>query len=495
MIPLTRFIDELAVTEDGEKLFLEPHQRAILNEAFKVDSDERFIYRTIIYSAPKKSGKTAINALTCLWFAHCVDPPNEIVISASDLDQSISRVFSASTGFIERNPLLKEVAEIQKLLIKFTNGTTIKAIPNDYQGESGGNQGLASFDELWGFMSERSRRLYEELTPVPTRKNSIRFVSTYAGWQDESLLLQSLYERIFDKQGNIKPGVKRPLGDDFPCYAIGDLFCYWDTETRMPWQTPEYYKSQRADLRTNTYLRLHENRWVSNESSLFDMADWDACIDDDHRPPLPNKAIRLYCGADASVKKDRSAVVSVYRNGNLVCLGPFRIWQPSSKEPMDFEATMESYVKELSTGFRIEGVFYDPYQFHRSAMTLTNQGIPMVEFPQTVSNMTECGQCLYDLVKHKNLKLYEDTEMRKEASFAIGKETPRGMRIVKEKSSHKIDAIVALAMAVQGISTEDQAQPGLFFIGGKEPPSTLRKEQPERVQNMSRIERWFLDED
>jgi phage terminase large subunit-like protein len=494
MIPLTRFIDELAIREDGQPLQLEDHQRKILTEAFRTDENDRFIYRTIIYSAPKKSGKTAINALVCLWWGHCVQSPDEIIIAANDLDQSISRVFGACTGFVDRNPLLKEVAEIQKLQIKFDNGTVIKAIPNDYSGEAGANQGLASFDELWGAMSEKSRRLYEELTPVPTKKNSIRFISTYAGWENESTLLEDLYHRIFDNQGNMKPGVKRPLGEDFPVYAIGDLFVYWDTEARMPWQTPEYYESQRADLRPATFLRLHRNEWTSGESSLFDMSNWDACVDLDHRPPLPSKAIKLFVGADASVKKDRSAVVSVYRQGNLICLGPFRTWQPSRLEPMDFEATMEAYIKELAKGFQAVSVAYDPFQFHRSAMTLTNQGINMVEFPQTVTNMTECGQCLYDLVKHKNLKLYEDDELRKEASFAIGKETPRGMRIVKEKSSHKIDSVIALAMATFGASTEDSAQPGLFFCGGKEPPSTLRKEQPERVQNMSKIQKWFLDE-
>jgi phage terminase large subunit-like protein len=218
----------------------------------------------------------------------------------------------------------------------------------------------------------------------------------------------------------------------------------------MPWQTPAYYESQRADLRLNTYLRLHENKWVSNESSLFDMEDWDKCVDPGYSPPLPNKSIRLYVGADASVKRDRSTVVSVYREGNSVKLGPFRVWQPSPGQPMDYEATMESFIDELAKSYHVAGVYYDPFQFHRSATTLTQKGVKMVELPQTVGNMTDAGQALYDLVKHRNLTLYEDDELRREASFAVGKETPRGMRIVKEKAAHKIDAIIALAMAVCG---------------------------------------------
>ncbi len=452
-VDLVRFIDSFGIAEIGQPLILEPHQRQILGEAFRFDKDGRLPYRTIIYSAPKKSGKTAVNALVSLWWGFCLQPPDEIIIASNDLDQAVSRVYDAVKAFIERNPALKEEADITRNLIRLNNGTTIKAIPSDYAGEAGANQGLASFDELWGFMSERSRRLYEELTPVPTRKNSIRFISTYAGWEGESVLLEEIYQRVFDKQGNVKPGVNRPLGEDLPVYTIGDLFVYWDHEPRMKWQIPEYYTSQRADLRLNTFLRLHENRWVSNESSFFEMDQWDACVDPEYRPPLPNPRLQFYIGADASTKKDRSSVVSVYREGNMVCLGPYATWQPSKAEPMDLEESMEAYIKMLSRNYEVVEVRYDPYQLHRSATTLAKEGIVMTEFPQTVGNLTDMGQVLYDAVKHRTLRLYGDDELRREASFAVGKETPRGMRIVKEKASHKIDAIVALAMAVHAAST------------------------------------------
>ena len=48
-------------------------------------------------------------------------------------------------------------------------------------------------DELWGFTSEASRRLWDELVPPPTRKAAWRLVVTYAGFIGESLLLEDLY--------------------------------------------------------------------------------------------------------------------------------------------------------------------------------------------------------------------------------------------------------------------------------------------------------------
>lgn len=476
MIPIVKFIDDYAIKEDGQPLQLEDHQKAILEEAFRTDKQDRLIYKTIVYSAPKKSGKTTINALVVLWWAHCVQSPDEIIVAANDLDQSVSRVFDTAKGFVSRNPDLKNEADVQRLLIKLDNGTSIKAIPSDYSGEAGANQGLVSYDELWGFMSEKSRRLYEELTPVPTRKNSIRFISTYAGWEGESVLLEEIYHKIFDLRDDVKPSVKHPLGEDLPVYAIGDLFVYWDHEPRMPWQTPDYYESQREDLRANTYLRLHENRWVSNESSLFDMADWDACTDSHYRPPLPSKGIHLYLGADASTKRDRAAVVSVYRQEGLLHLGPFRTWQPTKDSPLDLEQTMESYISELARSYTVIECRYDPWQFHRSATTLKGR-VHMVEYPQTTSNMTDAGQALYDAVKHHTLRLYPDNELRRSAQFSVGKETERGFRIVKEKSAHKIDPIVALAMALSGASVEESL-PGVFSAGWKGSRSAEHTEKP-----------------
>jgi len=91
-----------------------------------------------------------MNSLVVDWWAFDVQPPDEIIVCANDLEQSTSRVFDAAKSFILRNPTLKNLtSDIGKLLIRLKNGTVIKAIPSDYSGEAGANQGLVSFDELW----------------------------------------------------------------------------------------------------------------------------------------------------------------------------------------------------------------------------------------------------------------------------------------------------------------------------------------------------------
>jgi len=459
----TTWAEQMIILPDKKFVKFQPHQKVIFDHCLAFDDNGKLPYSVIVFSCPKKSGKTAINAMLQTYWAFEIEPPNEIITAANKREQAISRAFKEARGFIERNPLLLErTNSITKENLTLNNGSTILAIPNDFAGEAGSNHGLTCWDELWGFYLERDRRLYEELTPVPTRKNSIRLITTYAGFQGESLLLEEIYFEIFDEQGNIKPGIGRPLGNNFPVYTKGDLFVYWDHGTfKMPWQSQQYYASQRRSLRTNTYLRLHENRWVSSESGLFNMDEWDACVNPEHKPPLPDKSIGLWVGVDASTKKDKSAIVSVYRDGPKIKLGPKRAWQPTANDPMDLEHTMESYLMELNRGYRLISVRYDPFQFHRSAMTLAKRGLPMVESPQTSSFLTEIGTNIYDLVRFGNIVLYPCRVMRFEATCSVAKETARGFQIRKEKSTQKIDEIVSLAMsAIDAVRIEDQLFPG-----------------------------------
>ena len=123
------------------------------------------------------------------------------------------------------------------------------------------------------------------------------------------------------------------------------------------------------------------------------------------------------------------------------------IFQPSQEDPLDFEATIEATLKDLATRFVIMTVWYDPYQLVRSAQRLTAVGLPMEEYPQTTDRLTAMSSNLYDLIKGRNFTTYPDEDVRLAVSRAVAVENPRGWRIAKTKASHKIDVVIALAMA------------------------------------------------
>jgi phage terminase large subunit-like protein len=442
------FIEQTLIDpESCEPFVLTAAERLFLRHAFELTADGRLRFPELVFAAPKKSGKTAFAAMLLIYVVRVLGGRYaEGFCVANDLQQASERVFQACSRIVEASPLLSLDAKVTADKIVFTStGATIMAIASDYASAAGANPTISTFDELWAYTSERSHRLFDEMVPPPTRQIACRLTVTYAGYEGESDLLQSLYKRgIAGEQ----------VGPDL--YAAGGLLMFWSHDFTAPWQTDSWREQMREQLRPNAYLRLIENRWVSTESTFVDMAWWDECVDPEARPLLDDRRLPVWLGVDASTKRDSTAVVvcAYDRDIKKVKLVWHRTWQPSVAEPLDFEHTIEDTIVSLSQMFHIREVRFDPFQMQASAQRLLKRNIPMVEFPQTSGNLTEASSNLYELIKGRNLTVYPDAAMRTSIQRSVAIETPRGWRIAKEKASHKIDVVVALAQAALGAVTE-----------------------------------------
>jgi len=135
-----------------------------------------------------------------------------------------------------------------------------------------------------------------------------------------------------------------------------------------------------------------------------------------------------------------------------------RVFQPSPSEPLDFEAAIEETLRDLQKRFRVRKVLFDPWQMQATAQRLTREGIPLQEFPQSSPNLTIASQNLYELITGGNLLTYPDAGLRLSISRAVAVETPRGWRISKATQAHKIDIVVALAMAAHAaVSSQSES--------------------------------------
>src|SRR3974390_2657884 len=96
----------------------------------------------------------------------------------------------------EASPLLRAIARITSDRILFPAlDASVVALASDAASSAGSAPTCVSVDEMWGFVSERSRRLWDEMITTPTRRISCRLVTSYAGFSGESQLLESLYKR------------------------------------------------------------------------------------------------------------------------------------------------------------------------------------------------------------------------------------------------------------------------------------------------------------
>jgi hypothetical protein len=449
------FIERYLVNpEDGQPFKLLIAEREFLRHALTFGPDGRLLYPELIYGAIKKTGKTGFAALFMITvllllggrFAegYCV---------ANDLEQAQSRVYELCRRIIEASPLLKREAKLRDDRITFpATGAVIVPLASNYASAAGGHPTVAVFDELWRYASERARRLYDELVPVPTRRISCRLTVSHAGFEGEGELLHQLYQRGLRQQ---------QIGSDL--YAGDGMLMFWSHQPLAPWQTEAWLADMRRTLRPNQFLRMIENRFVTTEATFVEMHAWDRCVDPRLGFALADRSLPVWIGVDASVKHDSTAIVVVTfdQKAQQVRLIFHRVFQPTPDEPLDFAATIEATLLDLSRRFQLRKVLFDPYQMQAVSQRLARAGLPIEEFPQSAPNLTAVSQNLYELIQSGGILAYPDAAMRLAVSRAVAVETARGWRVSKQTQSHKIDVVVALAMACHA-AVQGQSEPAPF---------------------------------
>lgn len=482
------------VPETSQPIHFEPVQKIILELMFNPAYARYFGcltgYQTLLFSTVKKSGKTTIGALVARWIAETWGRFNEVYCMANDKEQARGRVYAKALSSIELDPRYSRQHKsipgywdiIERQATHIPTGSYLRAVSNDYKGEAGANPTASVWSELWGYSLEALRRLWDEMTPVPTRPRSIRFVETYAGFEGESLLLIDLYERAtFPAKGARRLTARDlleasdgalvwPYPDEYelPLYVNENArtFAYWDTGTRarrMPWHTPEYYQAQSAELRPEAFDRFHNNNWVAPIAAFLPKEWWLACrpSPDDALPPL-ERGEPVVVAADASVSGDSTGLVAVSRNRSKVPnpAGPkatvvrraqeFRPPQHGKlnyNTPDGFKDTLRRWRQEMN----VVEVAYDEYQLHDVMTTFRETDETWTRpFSQGADRMVADFGLYQDIRDRKILDDSDSPELTAHLGNAAAQFNPKDitkMRIVKRAEDKKIDLAVCLSMA------------------------------------------------
>jgi phage terminase large subunit-like protein len=402
---------------------LYPEQVRFLREGFTPLADGALPYPELVFSCPKKSGKSTFAAMILLYTVVVLGGQYaEAFCLANDEEQAQGRVFEAARRIIENSPLLRTSVKVSATRITFTaTGSTITAIASDYASAAGASPTMSVFDELWAYTSERARRLFDEMIPTPTRRPSVRLTVTYAGFAGESELLESLYRRAVEGEA-LAPDLYRAPG----------LLAYWTHRCCAPWQTQQWLDETRRALRENQYRRMILNEWVTAEDVFIALAEFDACTDSTAIPIFSAPStMDVFVAVDASLKHDSTAIVAVTWLDGKLRLVNLRTFQPSPHAPLDFEGTIEQTLLEWKQRYRLREIRVDPWQMASTMQRLRKAGLNVVEFAQTVPNLTAMASNLYELIRTRTLALYPDADLRRAVAQAIAVESARGWVIKK----------------------------------------------------------------
>lgn len=476
-----------------------PHQKRIINEALSKDKDGRYNYSTIIYSAPKKSGKSATASAAALWVA-AHTPFGQIYVLGNDGKNSKDRLYGPIFRCLNFHrgremPLGKSRINLTEAILP--NNSHIEAIPVDPSGEAGSEPAAVFISEAWGFDTEAKRRLFSEMTISPTLWGySFRWIETYAGYQGQSDLLWELYNTA-TKEGEPHPEFTDLVGrEGEPVVWVNkkaSMFCYWDTVPRMPWQLePAFYESEANVLSPDQFRRMHHNQWVSPVGAYIQGSWWDSCADENLLPLLIGSDTPCILAVDAALTGDCAALVLVTRDPRLpdtdVAVRYCKIFKPGPKRAIQIEADIGREIRRLSRLYNVVCVAYDAYQMEGLAQNYRQGKVTLTEeekygksqeqllvyleeesryaqrwfyqFGQNAPRAVADKQ-LHDMVLAKQLhwnpndrdsdiaiKGNEET-LTKHIKQAGVKNSGNQMRIEKLSNDAKIDAAVALAMATK----------------------------------------------
>jgi phage terminase large subunit-like protein len=112
-------------------------------------------------------------------------------------------------------------------------------------------------------------------------------------------------------------------------------------------------------------------------------------------------------------------------------------------------AAHEALGDELAGTFEVAEVTHDPWRFQQAALELEREGLTVVAIPQSASRMIPASERLYRAVIERRLTHSNDPLLNAHVANAVAKDSTRGWRIEKAHRTASIDAIIALALALE----------------------------------------------
>jgi phage terminase large subunit-like protein len=445
-----------------------PLQRALLRSALEIVPELGYRWQSIVYSSVKKSGKSRLAAMIAAWVADQMGPFAEVYLAANDGKQSGDRLLNCVKRSIELNRKMGTGLAMarwrdQQVAVRLQNGSVIEAIPVDPTGQAGANPACVVLSEMWGYRLEHKQRLWAALTLSPTKRGmSFRWVDTYAGYEGESPILESLYDQGVnngrywvdwaDENKVVYDPILRELEIPLFVNEASRLWCYWETQPRYPWQTEAYYQEQAAALPDMEYRRIHKNEWVTSEDVFVPIEWWHGCQVESPFPPLqPGEEFVL--GVDAAVSGDSFAVVGVTRHPMApkthVAVRYSQVWYPPKGGELDFEP-IDQEIRRLCAEHKVVEVAFDKWQLHQMATAQAKDNVAHWRAFNQQGERLESDVQLYQLIRAREV-VHDGThgELTRHIANANSKmssDEETKLRIVKSKRG-KIDACVALSMA------------------------------------------------
>lgn len=270
----------------------------------------------------------------------------------------------------------------------------------------------------------------------------------------------------------------------------------WDTEAALVKANPnidisvsrdfllgELAQARRSSTKQSAYRTKHLNQWVGAKQAWMNMLAYQACRKRDAAIEK-HRGERCIVGVDLASKLDVASVAiffpdsgaafvrhylpedTILKGGNT----RYRAWHAEGAliatpgNVIDYER-IEDDLKELSAVAQIMEVAYDPFQAVQFATRLEAAGFAMVQYGQTVRNMSEPMKELEAMIINKRIHFDHDPVLMWMFGNVVAKlDKKDNIFPNKERDENKIDGVVALIMCVGRWLTREPERVPDFFV-------------------------------
>lgn len=471
----------------GQPFELSPWQQFWVAVAFgwmRADGSRRF--REVWLEVPRKNGKTTLLAgigLYLFWFDG--EGGAEVYAAATKMDQA-KILYSEAERMVQSSPLLRrDIGQKLNVLYNPTPGRAdeFRPLGRDSKTLDGLNPHGALLDEVH---AHPNRELYDVIkTGLGARRQPMVWQITTAGENlsgfgySQHEYAEKILEGVFEDDAFLAViyTVDHPKkwmdpvewGKANPGLGVSVYLEGLQTSAQ---------KAQRQTSELPNFQTKRLNIWLSGGSKWIPVDDWQACgdaslkIEDFAGEPC-------WVGLDLAEKKDIAAMAIVFRRGGRYFVffklyhnedqinAPenrhFYTWEKSGHLLMspgnatDFNDIRNDLVV-LRDAHQLQEVIYDPkFAAYFAARLAEDDSLLMVDMPQTSSRFTLPIVSIENLVLTKDLVHDANPAVAWMISNVVMRESKfSGLRHpTKEKPENKIDAVVALIMAMGRAMNED----------------------------------------
>lgn len=437
----------------GDLIELRPWQKRTTRLVYARRADGRRRHRTAVVGLPRKNGKSSKGSGYALHGLVLGGQGAEVYSAATDKEQA-RIVFGVARRMVELDPELSAAIRVYRDTLEHpASGSIYRCLSSEAFTKEGLNPTTIVYDEPH---AAPDRELFDVLSlAMGARSDPLMLLISTAGVKSDRSGADSMFYGLFQYGQRVASG---ELED--PSFFMA----WWGAPADSDHRDPEVWRAANpgfddivggedfasAVLRTpeNEFRTKRLNQWVSSAQAWLPAGSWDDRAD-------PARVIadraRVVLGFDGSKTGDNTGII-VATAEECPHLDVAGLWE----RPQDAvewsvpRSEVKDALRACCKRWEVLEIAWDPYLWLDAAEELLDEGLPVVEFPQSQSRMAPATQRFYELVTTGGLTHSGDPRLARHVANTVLKSDSRGSRIVKESphSPRKIDLAVAAVMAV-----------------------------------------------